>query len=118
MPQTNIIVLAPTASPGGEHDPVGPMMPGVAKLIVRRTVPVVLISETPPGLLVPFNAGMETKNVPVVGFHAGCSMPPVEIPPWSVGTGMGPAVRATGGPPLLVEKRLAYAGGSALLAAR
>src|SRR5260221_14682304 len=103
MPQTNIIVLAPTASPGGEHDPVGPMMPGVAKLIVRRTVPVVLISETPPGLPVPANAGMETKNVPVVGFHAGCSMPPPAIPPWEAAqviwlVGGGPNVCRVAGP--------------------
>jgi hypothetical protein len=104
----------PTASPVGEHD----VMPRLAKSIVRRTVPAVLISETPPGLFFPANAGIETKNVPVVGFHAGCSMPPAAIPPWSMGTVMGPAVTATGGCPFVVEKRAAYAGASALLAAR
>jgi hypothetical protein len=39
-------------------------------------------------------------------------------PPWSMGTVMGPVVTATGGCPFVVEKRVAYAGASALLAAR
>ena len=93
-------------------------MPSCAKSIVRRTLPAVLISETPPGLLDPANAGIETKNVPVFGFHAGCSMPPAAIPPWPMGTVMGLTVRATGARPFVVEKRFPYAGVSALLAAR
>jgi hypothetical protein len=60
---------------------------------------------------------METKNVPVVGFHAGCSMPPPGMPPWLAGTVMGLTLRVTGGCPPVVEKRVAYAGASALLAA-
>jgi hypothetical protein len=35
-----------------------------------------------------------------------------------MGTVMGPTLTATGGSPFIVEKRVAYAGASALLAAR
>ena len=82
-----------------------------------------LIWATPPGSLAPPvpNAGIETKNVPVVGFHAGCSMPPAAIPPWDAGIWMptpGVVVRVAGACPLVVEKRFPYAGVSALLAAR
>jgi hypothetical protein len=46
------------------------------KLKVCRTWPVVLISATPPGLLVPLNTGTEMKKVPVFGSQTDCSRPP------------------------------------------
>jgi hypothetical protein len=108
-----MLPLALMASPAGEHDEMAPALT-VARSIVRRTWPAVLISATPPGS-VPLIVGIETKNVPVVGFHAGCSMPPCPICPGMV---MGLVVRVTGGAPFVVEKRFPYAGVSALLAAR
>ena len=116
LPQpTSMLPLPPTASPVGEHDE----MPMVPKSIVRRTVPVVLISATPPGLLVPANAGIETKNVPVVRIPCRLLHAAGRDPPLVCGDGdRGLAVRATGGCPFVVEKRFPYAGVSALLAAR
>src|ERR1700730_7857273 len=117
LPQPTIrLPLAPSASPVGAHD----VMPRVPKSIVRRTAPVVLISETPPGLLVPANAGTVMKNVPVFGFHTGCSKPPPAIPPWAAGTVMWPGglrrvAGAVAGP--VVENRFPNAGMSALFAA-
>src|SRR6202034_879349 len=100
-PQPTIrLPLPPTARPAGEHA----VMPKVAKLIVRRTVPEVLTSATPPGSVAPpvLNCGMETKNVPVFGSHADCSMPPFVIPPMDAGTVMGLMLRTTGGCPFVV----------------
>jgi hypothetical protein len=66
--------LVLTASPVGEH-PADEMPDRVPKLMVCSTWPVVLIWETPPGLFVPDNCGIETQNdappfVVVSGFHA------------------------------------------------
>jgi hypothetical protein len=58
---------------------------------------------------------METKNVPVLGSHAGCSMPPSAGCPGMV---MGLLKSVTGDVPFVVLNRFPYAGVSALFAAR
>ena len=124
---TNMLPLAPTAVPAGEQ-PAATMAGSLAKLNVFRTWPVVLIWATPPGsVVVLFNCGIETKNVPVFVFHAGCSMPPVGDPALGrrdsdlvIGERWCPPGkrRVAGAVPAVVLKRFPYAGVSALLAAR
>src|SRR5581483_6932642 len=74
---TSRFPLAPSARPVGAQEVMPPI---AAKLYVRSTTPLVLISCTPPASN-PLKVGIETKKVPVLGFHTDCSMPPSGICP-------------------------------------